>query len=100
MKFLFSELCDKEVINCSSGTSIGFVIDITISCDDGKVISLLVCQDTGFSFRKSSPICIPWEKVDRIGKDFIIVNGSFGHLEEIEQHEKLGFKTFFSKGAQ
>lgn len=97
MKYTFSELTEKEVINCGMGTSIGFVSDLTVSCSDGRILSLVVTPETcGISLKKPQPICIPWEKVDRIGRDFIIVNGVFGHPEEIKG-EKRQIKTFFGK---
>ena len=96
MTVKFSELCDKEVINCATGESLGFVSDIVISCEDGRVCELLVTPDGGgFSFKKETPISVPWDKIDRIGSDFIIVNGSFGGKGG--EHKKEGFRMFLSK---
>lgn len=101
VKILFSELCDKEVISCAAAKSLGYVCDIAFDSDCGKILFLLVKPEMGLTcFKKSEPICIPWEKVERIGDDFIIVTDSiFSNFAESACGDKRdrGIKMFFSK---
>ena len=102
MKMLFSELCEKEVINCAAAKSLGFVCDASFDAECGKIIYLLVKPDNGIlCFKKSEPICVPWDKIERIGDDFIIVKEVFGlNFDSAEQccdKKNDGFKLFFSK---
>ncbi len=68
----FSELCEKEVINCVDGRILGNVSDIDINTDDCRILSLTVCQSNLFSKQPSFKIRL--ECVEKIGKDTIIVN--------------------------
>ena len=43
MKCTFSELRDREVISTSSGTRIGYIDDMEIDTESGKIKSLIIC---------------------------------------------------------
>ena len=69
-------LCDlrnKEVINVSDGTRLGFVSDIEIDVSDARLLSIIVTGDGGL-FTKPSSIKIPWACISHIGEDLIIVS--------------------------
>ena len=70
-----TELRDREVINICDGRRLGFVCDVEIDICSGKVIALIVPEDRGcFSLAKTRDIRIPWDKIDRIGEDIILVS--------------------------
>lgn len=71
----FSSLSSKEVVNCKDGQLVGYTADLNIDTDTGDILSLLVKQkDTLFSFSKKPLVEIPFENVEKIGKDIILVN--------------------------
>ncbi len=69
-----SELKNKEVVNICDGCRLGFVSDVEIDLDCGRVISLLV-PSAGklFSFAKCEPVRILWCDIEKIGSDIILV---------------------------
>ncbi len=70
-----SELKDKEVINMSDGRRLGFVCDVEINLEDGR-IDAIVIPGTGRLFGligKDGDFIIPWEKIKKIGEDIILV---------------------------
>ncbi len=93
MRSRITELSCKEVINVCDGTRYGFVNDVEVDCDCGKIVSLIVhCKDgiTSF-FSKKNDIIIPWEAIKRIGDDIILVEYVQEYCCEKEK------KGFFSK---
>lgn len=69
----FSELCDKDVINCTDGSKLGNVTDIEICISDCRVTAIIIRHCTSI-LKKSIEIKIPWDKIEKIGTDVIIVN--------------------------
>ncbi len=68
------ELKNKEVVNICDGCRLGFVSDVEIDLDCGRVVSLLVPADTKlFSFGKCAPVRILWCDIEKIGADIILV---------------------------
>lgn len=72
--FRLLELKNNEVININDGTRLGFVTDIEFD-DLGKIKSLIIPGSPKFLgiFGRGSEICIPWENVEKVGNDLIIV---------------------------
>ena len=69
-----ADLRDKEVINICDGRRLGYVMDVEINLCNGNLTSLIVpgeCNILGFG--KSNDIVIPWENIERIGEDTILV---------------------------
>jgi len=69
----FLELCEKDVINCNNGALLGCVSDIEIKIDECKVTAIIVSSKKGL-ICKNEEIRIPWDKIEKIGVDVIIVN--------------------------
>ena len=73
-----SELRYKEIINVTDGSRVGYVGDVVMDLEDGKVNALVVPgrlrlfgllgrePDTGF----------PWSAVRRFGADTLLVGGA------------------------
>ena len=83
-----ADLRSKQVINVSDGRCLGCVSDVEINVTDGSVIALKVPD--GASLFSPQEITIPWERIEKIGDDTILVN-----IGEI-CGEKKKKKTFFS----
>ncbi len=71
-----SEFKDKEVINMSDGRRLGFVYDVEINLEDGRLESIVIPGGGRFFglLGKESEFVIPWEKVKKIGEDIILVD--------------------------
>lgn len=94
----YSELCNKEIINCSTGESLGYVCDVNIACNDGRILSLIASRDArAISFKKKEEICISFDKIEKIGSDFIIVDCCDVEKCDSKSDKKDGIKLFFSK---
>ncbi len=70
------DLKQREVINVSDGKRLGFVYDIEIDFESGKIESLVVPGPNKLRniFGKNGDISIPWDKIERVGDDIILVN--------------------------
>lgn len=71
-----SDLKQKEVINLTDGRRLGFVNDVEIDFDSGK-IDAIVIPGSGRLFGligKDNEFIIPWEKINKIGEDIILVD--------------------------
>ena len=62
MNCRFTDLRHKEVISACDGTRIGFIDDVIVDTKCATVVSK--CQD----------YIIPWEKIDLIGEDTVIIS--------------------------
>lgn len=70
-----SDFRQKEVINISDGKRLGFVSDVEIDLESGK-IDAIILPGVGKLFGllgKESEFVIPWEKIVKIGEDIILV---------------------------
>ncbi|HAN21582.1 MAG: hypothetical protein A2Y15_01860 [Clostridiales bacterium GWF2_36_10] len=72
---LYSCLKNKEVINVTDGRRLGCIIDLEIDPVCGKIIKIILPSCDGFFsyFSNKNNICIPWENIERIGDDIILV---------------------------
>lgn len=70
-----SDFKQKEVINILDGKRLGFVSDVEIDLDSGK-IDAIILPGVGKLFGllgKESEFVIPWERIRKIGEDIILV---------------------------
>ena len=71
-----ADLKQKEVINISDGRRLGFVSDVEIDLEGGRV-DAIVLPGGGRIFGllgKDSEFIIPWERIKKIGEDIILVD--------------------------
>lgn len=67
-------LKNKEVINICDGRRLGFVIDGQLDVSQGRLISVIVPGECNFlGISKGDNIIIPWNCIERIGDDIILV---------------------------
>ncbi|HAZ19040.1 MAG TPA: YlmC/YmxH family sporulation protein [Clostridiales bacterium] len=86
------DLGDKDVISAEDGRRLGCVEDVEFDVCTGRIHTLLVPADR-FFFGFGHPSCfyrIPWEHIEKIGEDVIIVCrvGPPGELKRKRQRHK------------
>lgn len=70
----FTALREKEVINLCDGHRLGYVCDLEFTLCDGRLTAIAVPGEGGFlCFGRPSRTVIPWEKIETIGNDAILV---------------------------
>ncbi|MEC9487984.1 MAG: YlmC/YmxH family sporulation protein [Halanaerobium sp.] len=70
-----SELRMKEVINILDGRKLGFVEDIELDLEKGRIKSVVVPGKGSGVLRlfSKNQVLIPWEKIVKIGVDVVLV---------------------------
>ncbi len=70
-----SELRQKEVINLGDGRRLGFINDVEIDFDEGKIDSIVIPGSGRLLglIGKDNELVIPWEKIRKIGEDIVLV---------------------------
>lgn len=71
----YAELRNKEVINITDGSRMGYVCDVEFDLDTGKVEALIMPRKTGFFglFTHHDEYVILWKDIKKIGDDIIFV---------------------------
>ncbi len=71
----FSSLKEKEVINIISGKRLGYITDLELDIKCGDILSLIIspCGKALNFFASKALIYIPWQCIEKIGKDAILV---------------------------
>jgi len=69
-----SEIQDKDVVELKTGIKIGNIIDVKITTN-GKIESLILEKRKYVRlFSPNDEIEIPFNKIERIGEDVILIN--------------------------
>ena len=79
MQCRLRDLRRKEVINICDGCRLGFVSDVDIRIPEGQVVAIVVngpCRFFGL-FGRGEEFYIPWECIQRIGDDIILIDKPF-----------------------
>lgn len=75
--YSYQELSEKDVINVCTGERLGRLCDVEIDVTQSTVISIVVPgQGNVWGFGKSTEIIIPWQMIECIGEDTILVKMS------------------------
>ena len=95
MQCRMRDLRCKEVINISDGCRLGFVSDVDIRIPEGQVIAIVVngpCRFFGL-FGRGEEFYIPWECIQRIGDDIILIDKPFQRRDpNLEQKRRRKFR--------
>ena len=68
------DLRQKRVIDMDTAEAIGFIRDMDIDFDTGKIKSVTIPHSGFFgAVLKGKAITVPWESVVSIGSEFVIV---------------------------
>lgn len=70
------DIKNKEIINIFDGKSLGYVTDIEINLEKGRVEAIIVPAQGGFFslFSKENEYIIKWKDIKKIGEDVILVD--------------------------
>jgi len=76
------DLRQKEVINLSDGARYGFVSDLEINEEDGRILALIIPGPGRVLgvFGRDQEYRIPWEMINKIGEDIILVDCATGKV--------------------
>ena len=70
-----SDIMEKEIINVKNGKKLGFITDIDLDVENGKVSSFSITGSSGNFFLRGAEIdTVFWRDILRIGCDTIIVS--------------------------
>ena len=86
----FTLLRRKEVINICDGCRLGYVDDVELLVPEGQVIAVIVygsCRFLGL-FGRGEEYYIPWQDVQRIGDDIILVDKPIQRRESIPERRR------------
>ena len=94
MQCRIREMRCKEVINICDGCRLGFVSDIELKLPEGEVCAIIVNGPFRFFglFGKGEEYYIPWECIQRIGDDIILIDKTFQRRDpgmEKKRHRKF-----------
>ncbi|GMQ59898.1 YlmC/YmxH family sporulation protein [Vallitalea sediminicola] len=69
------DMKQKEVINSNDGIRLGFISDIEVDLQEGKLIKLIVPGPAKLfgMFGRGKEYQIPWDSIKKIGEDIILV---------------------------
>ena len=71
-----SDLRAREVINVIDGRRLGFIGDLDIDLESGRVRAIVVPGQGKLLglFGRDNDVYIPWDKIVKIGEDVILVD--------------------------
>ena len=85
------ELRCKEVVNVRDGARLGYVSDVEVDTECGKVVAIVVPGKGGFGgLFGGEDYVVPWEAICKIGEDIILVDYEFRYLHT-KTKEKRGW---------
>ena len=72
-----TDLRCKEVINVRDGARLGYISDVLVDTECGRVVAGTVPGCGGFSLFGGEDYVVPWESICRIGEDIVLVDFEF-----------------------
>ncbi|GKX66601.1 YlmC/YmxH family sporulation protein [Inconstantimicrobium mannanitabidum] len=72
--FSLNALKEMEIIDVNLGKVLGTIYDLKLDCDNFNIVSLLIIKEKPKIFGTVDFIEIPWEKIQKIGYDVILVD--------------------------
>lgn len=70
-----AELKQKEVINMADGKRMGFVCDVEVNLEDGRIEAIVLPGSPKLFgiIGRDHEVVIPWDNIKKIGEDIILV---------------------------
>jgi YlmC/YmxH family sporulation protein len=70
------DMKQKEVINSNDGIRLGFISDIEVDLQEGKLLKIIVPGPAKLfgMFGREKEYQISWDKIRKIGEDIILVD--------------------------
>lgn len=81
-----AEFKQKEVINLSDGRRLGFVSDVEVDLESGRIEAIVIPGGGGRIFGfigKDNEFIIPWDKIKKVGEDIILVDLDERYLRKL-----------------
>jgi YlmC/YmxH family sporulation protein len=71
-----AELKDRQVVCVQDGSILGYVGDIELDTENGKLSSIVIYgKSKGFGlFGRADDMVVPWESIEILGSETILVN--------------------------
>ena len=93
MVCLFSALKGKEVISTADGKRLGQITDAELDLDERRITAIILPRSGGRSifFEQTDEWRIPWEMIERIGEDVVLVKAAMA--SEIKEKRVLRLFT-------
>lgn len=90
----FSEFKNKEIIDVTDGTKIGYVDDLVFDTDGAAVTSIIIYGRLRFFglFGREENLTIDWKDIEIIGEDTILVKA-----QTIKREKKMPKSNYFDK---
>jgi len=73
LEISYNELRQKEIVNVLCGKRMGKLSDLIFSTNSKKVLGIVVPSQHKL-FRQREDIFIPWDNINKIGDDVILVS--------------------------
>jgi len=75
---LYSELCEKDVIDIKTGSNLGTICDLEIDEHCARITAIIVCEKLNIFcfFMKTQKYLIKWKCIKNIGEDVILVDAN------------------------
>ena len=88
------DLREKEVINLCDGVRLGCPSDFEFNTCDGRITAIVISRSGGFlGLGRCNDLIIPWNRIECIGEDAILVKLSASECCEPNQKKKK--KTYY-----
>ena len=82
-------LREKEILNLCDGTRLGYACDFELDVSEGRVSALIVPRSSGlFGLLKECDLVIPWDRIECVGEDAILVRLPKEELSSVESGER------------
>lgn len=90
MQFRFRDLRRKEVININDGSRLGPVADVDLRAPEGQAVAIVVYGPARFFglFGRGEEYYIPWDCIQRIGDDIILIDKPFQRREPERKRQR------------
>ena len=85
-----SELRMKDVIEAEDGRRLGYINDMDIDPDAGRIESLIIPGTRGWRWilGRADEMVLPWQRIVKLGVDVIIVQKEFANIKDAAPKEK------------
>lgn len=92
---LFSKLKEKEVVSIADGKRLGRIVDAEVDLAERRITAIILPQAGGriAFFEKAEEWRIPWEMIERVGEDVILVKAAMVN----EKKGRRGLRLFPKK---
>ncbi len=96
-----SDLTEKEVVNINDGKRLGYITDVCVDLQLGKITAIIIPNDERLFgvFGKDYEYKIPWKGIKKIGMDVILVDlgGKISHDGFEDYRDKDSKSQFITK---